>query len=80
MPKFTAIFLILTFRILFLTASPIDIGLFTDSKPLDLMISITSGKYLLKGDGRIMSDTLCASILEFRRQNDSIWVKTLERS
>ncbi|MFI5149393.1 MAG: SpoIID/LytB domain-containing protein [Bacteroidia bacterium] len=61
-------------------ASPVDIGIFTESKPQDLIISVSSGKYILKGDGHIISDTLSASILEFKKLGDSIWVKTLERS
>ncbi|HXC07086.1 MAG TPA: SpoIID/LytB domain-containing protein [Bacteroidia bacterium] len=80
MRKYHFLFLVLLFRVMSGTASPVDIGLYTDCKPQDLMISISAGKYLLKGDGKIISDTLSASILEFRKQGDSIWVKTLERS
>jgi stage II sporulation protein D len=57
----------------------VDIRLLSDSKPTSLLISVVSGKYLVWGDGRIISDTLPASILEFTLTGDSIVAKTLER-
>jgi stage II sporulation protein D len=40
---------------------------------------VNSGKYIVIGDRKVVSDTLSAGILEFRIFGDSIIVKTMER-
>jgi stage II sporulation protein D len=57
----------------------VDIRLLADTKPTSMMVSLVSGKYVLYGDGKIVTDTLAASILEFTQTGDSILAKTLER-
>jgi stage II sporulation protein D len=59
--------------------STVDIRLMSDIKPTVVMINIASGKYLVFGDGKIISDTLSATVLEFKLMNDSVSAKTVER-
>ncbi|HXC06935.1 MAG TPA: SpoIID/LytB domain-containing protein, partial [Bacteroidia bacterium] len=60
-------------------AGTVDIRLLSDLKSTSVIVSITSGKYLFKGDGKIIPDTLSAAIFEFNLKGDSIRAKTLEK-
>ncbi|HEV7231277.1 MAG TPA: SpoIID/LytB domain-containing protein, partial [Bacteroidia bacterium] len=59
-------------------ASSVDIHILGDQKATAIVISVTSGKYLLAADGKRIGDTLSAAIIEFRLKGDSIVSKTME--
>jgi stage II sporulation protein D len=56
-------------------SSAIDIRILGDVKCTLLTISQTSGKYLLAADGKRISDTLSAGMLELRHKGDSLLLK-----
>ncbi len=75
-----ALFLFLFLLSLFTSnATTIDVHLLADLKPVSVIVSVASGKYVIWADGKQMNDTLAASILEFKLEGDSIVTKTLER-
>jgi stage II sporulation protein D len=64
----------------FMRASTVDIRLLTNLPSTAIVVSVVSGKYVLTGDQKTISDTLHSAILEFLIKGDSIIAKTPEHS
>jgi stage II sporulation protein D len=79
MPDCKRILRLLLFVSVSARCSTVDIRLMSDIKPAAVICSIVSGKYVVYGDDRRITDTISAAVLEFQSGKDSVLVKTLEK-
>ena len=79
MHRLLPVFFLLFFCMPAVNASTIDIRVLSEIQPVSVVVSVNSGKYLLMGDGRALSDTLSATLLEVKIKGDSVVAKTMEK-